>query len=101
MNYDKLKSKEPQRLELEVEGSIAFIEYKFVPGTLFLTHTEVPSAIEAKGIGTALVEKVLQYAKRNNFKKVPIWDFARSYFEEHKEWNDIVAPNAERFIHKH
>ena len=90
-----------QRLELEAEGRIAFIEYKLSHGILFLIHTEVPPAIEAKGVGTALVEKALHYAKDNNFKVVPICSFAQNYIEEHKEWNGIVAPNSERFIHKH
>jgi hypothetical protein len=36
------------RLELEIEGSIAFIEYKLLRDTLFLIHTEVPPALEGK-----------------------------------------------------
>jgi predicted GNAT family acetyltransferase len=104
MNYDEQKLRDNaglRRLELQVDGSIAFIEYKLSRGTLFLIHTEVPPAIEAKGVGTALVQKTLQYAKDNNYKIVPICDFVQSYIKEHKEWKDIVAPNAERFIHKH
>ncbi len=104
MNYDEHKLKVNDalhRLELEVEGSIAFIEYKLSRDMLFLIHTEVPPAFEGKGVGTTLVEKALQYAKENNYKIVPLCDFIQSYLEEHKEWNDIVAPNAQRFIHKH
>lgn len=103
MNYDEQKPKVNEvlhRLELEIKGSVAFIEYKLVRDTLFLIHTEVPPALEGKGVGTALVQKTLQFAKDNNYKIVPICDFVQSYIEEHKEWKDIVGPNAERFIHK-
>ncbi len=88
------------RFELEVEGSIAFIEYKLSQQTLFLIHTEVPPILEGKGVGGAIVEKALLYAKDNNYKIVPLCTFVQSYLKRHKEWNGIVAPNAERFINK-
>ena len=88
------------RLELEIEGSIAFIEFKQSQENLFLIHTEVPSELEGKGAGSAIVQKALQYAKENNYKVVPICVFVQGYLKKHKEWNDIVAPDAERFMHK-
>ena len=103
MNYDEQKLKVNDalhRLELEIEGSIAFIEYKLVRDKLFLIHTEVPPALEGKGAASAIVQKALQYAKDNNYKIVPICSFVQRYLVSHKEWNDIVAPDAERFIHK-
>jgi hypothetical protein len=104
MNYDgqKLRVNDAlHHLELEVEGSIAFIEYRLVRDMLFLIHTEVLPGLEGKGVASAIVQKALQYAKDNNCKIVPICNFVRSYLKKHKEWNDIVAPDAERFIHNH
>lgn len=49
-----------KRLELEVEGSLAFIDYKLSHQMLFLIHTEVPPALEGKGVGSAIVQKALQ-----------------------------------------
>ncbi len=104
MNYDEKKLKVNDilhRLELEIEGSIVFIESKLTGDTLFLIHTEVPPALKGKGAGSAIVQKALQYAKDNNYKIIPICPFVQSYLKRHKEWNDIVAPGAERIIHKH
>ena len=104
MTYDEQKLKVNEalhRLELEVEGSIAFIEYKLSGDTLFLIHTEVPPALKGKGAASAIVQKALQYAKDNNYKIVPICPFVQSYLKRHTEWDDIVAPDAERFIKKH
>jgi len=104
MKYDEKKLKvntDLHRLELDVEGNIAFIEYKLDGDMLFLIHTEVPPALEGKGAGSAIVQKALQYAKDNNYKIVPICPFVQSYLKRHKEWNDIVAPDADRIIHKH
>lgn len=87
------------RLELDIEGSTAFIDYKLSGSTLFLVHTEVPKELEGKGVGGAIVQKALQYAKDNQYKIVPICPFVQAYLERHKEWSDIVAPDADRFIH--
>ncbi len=104
MNYDELELKinaATNRLELEVESGTAFIDFKLTHETLFLIHTEVPPALEGKGVGGAIVKKALQYAKDNGYKIVPLCVFVQSYLKRHKEWDDIVAPNAERFTNKH
>ena len=89
------------RLELDIDGTTAFIEYKLSQQTLYLIHTEVPPAFEGKGVGRAIVEKALQYAKENNYKVAPRCAFVQSYLKRHEEWNDIVAPDAERSVGKH
>jgi predicted GNAT family acetyltransferase len=102
MKYDEEKLRidaVSNRLELDIAESTAFIEYKLSGHTLFLIHTEVPHELEGKGVGGAIVQKALQYAKDNDYKIVPICPFVQSYLQRHKEWNDIVAPDADRFIH--
>jgi len=104
MDYNDLKLKtnaESNRLELEVDDVVAFIEYKLTRDKLFLIHTEVPDALSGKGVGTAIVLKALEYAKENNYKIIPICPFVQSYLKRHQEWVDIVDPDAQRFIHNH
>lgn len=99
MNLEQLKLKVNsalKRLELEAEGSTAFIEYKASHQLLFLIHTEVPPALEGKGVGSAIVEKALQHAKDNGYKIVALCVFVQAYLKRHKEWNDSVASDAER-----
>jgi predicted GNAT family acetyltransferase len=104
MIYDEQKLKLNAQLnymELETEGGIAFIQYKHIRNKLFFIHTEVPLAMRKKGIGTALVQKALEYAKKNDLTIIPVCPFVQSYLQKHKEWNNIVAPDAKRFIHNH
>jgi predicted GNAT family acetyltransferase len=103
MNDDEQKLRVNEalhRLELETAGNISFIDYKLLHDTLFLIHTQVPPALEGKGAGSAIVQKALQYAKDNHYKIVPICPFVQSYLKRHTEWNDIISPDAERFIRK-
>jgi uncharacterized protein len=70
---DFLNKDERKRFELKVEDKIAFIEYILNnENILFLTHTEVPTVLEGKGIGSKIVEKTLNYAKEGGFKIAPL-----------------------------
>jgi predicted GNAT family acetyltransferase len=84
--------------ELELDGHTAFIEFRLSAHRLFLIHTEVPAALEGKGVGSAIVQKTLQYAKDNDHTIVPLCPFVRSYLDRHQEWNELLDPESDRFI---
>lgn len=87
------------RLEMEVEGHIAFIDYKLTADKLFLIHTEVPRELEGRGVARAIVEKAFQFAKDKGYKVVPICPYIQSYLKKHREWDDLIAEDAQRFLH--
>ena len=78
------------RFEIRVENNIAFIDYKKSGRKVYLIHTGVPSAIEGKGVASALVEKTLQYIDEHEEELVPLCSFVQSYLEKHPEWNRLV-----------
>lgn len=90
---DLLKNEEKKRFELHVEGHIAFIEYILTnQNVMYLTHTEVPVALEGKGVGSSIVVKALNYIKANNFTLAPLCPFVAAYLKRHPEWKEILAP---------
>lgn len=102
MNYNELSLKDntdKHRLELVVDEHKAFIDYKLSDHKLFLIHTEVPSALEGKGVGSAIVQKALEFAKHNQYKVVPLCVFVQAFLKKHPEWNEIVAADSDRFTH--
>lgn len=78
------------RFEMTVEGHMAIIEYVQKEDVIFLTHTEVPAALEGKGVGAAIVEKALSFIEDNNYKLVPYCPFVVSYLKRHPEWKRIL-----------
>ncbi len=87
------RNDERKRFELEAEGHTAFIEFLIDKDhVMYLTHTEVPKALEGKGIGKNIVEQTLNYLKDNNFKLAPLCPFVAAYLKRHPEWKDILAP---------
>lgn len=83
-------NKEAQQFELDIDGAIAFIAYEAHNGDIALVHTEVPEALEGKGIGSVLALKTLEYIEAQGRKIIPLCPFVKSYIKRHPEWERIV-----------
>ena len=82
---------ERHRFELDADGHIAFSNYKRADGVLTILHTEVPKALEGHGIGSALIRGVLDTARSQGLKVIPICPFAKTYIGQHPEYADLLA----------
>lgn len=82
---------ERNRFELDADGHIAFSNYKRADGVLTILHTEVPKALEGRGIGSALIRGVLDTARSQGLKVITVCPFAKSYIERHPEYADLLA----------
>ena len=80
-----------QRFELDVEGHVAFSEYKRNGNVFIITHTEVPRVLNGKGIGSALVRGLLALVRVEGAKIRPLCPFVRTYVEKHPEYADLLA----------
>lgn len=79
------------RFELEAEGHIAFSNYRRDGGTLTVLHTEVPAALNGRGIGSALVRGLLDIARAQGLKVRPLCPFVAAYIGKHPEYADLVV----------
>ncbi len=84
-------NKELNQFELQTEGDVAFLEYFFEDGKIFLTHTEVPEPLRGKGHAKELVKCSLQYAKDNDFIVVPACSYVADYVSNNPQWRDILS----------
>lgn len=78
-----------RRFETEVEGHVALVEYNLFNNGINYTHTEVPTQLEGRGIGSALAKHVLNYARENNLRVMPLCPFIKAYIDRHPEYADI------------
>ncbi|HZT49122.1 MAG TPA: GNAT family N-acetyltransferase [Hyphomicrobiaceae bacterium] len=79
------------RYEMDVEGRVALVHYKLAPGLITLWHSEVPSELEGRGVGTRLVLAVLEDVRRQGLKVSPTCSFVRAVMARHPEYNDLLA----------
>lgn len=79
------------RYELEVDGAIAFAEYRLAPGKVIITHTETPRALRGRGIASKLVQGALEQIRADGLKVVAGCGFVVDYLEKHPEFADMAA----------
>ncbi|WP_299215792.1 GNAT family N-acetyltransferase [uncultured Aquimarina sp.] len=80
-----------KRFELQVENEIIFIEYILTnDNSIYLTHTEVPTLMEGKGLGSTIVKKTLNYIQEKEYKMIPLCPFVAAYLKKHPEAADGI-----------
>lgn len=79
-----------RRYELHVADQVAYIEYMLHGGTLTLTHTEVPEALEGQGIGSRLARFALEDARANGYSIMPLCPFVSAYIRRHPEYQPLI-----------
>ena len=73
------------RFVVEQDGALAELVYGSEPGRLLLIHTEVPDALEGRGIGGRLVRAAVARAAADQLTVVPWCPFARRWLEGHPD----------------
>lgn len=84
-------NKEKKQFEMVTDRYASRIEYMIMGNKIFLTHTEVPSELEGKGIGSKIILLALEEIERRNLKLIPLCPFVAKYITKHPEWNRILA----------
>ena len=84
-------SADRRRFELDLDGHTAFSEYRREGDVLTIMHTEVPKALEGRGIGSALVRGLLDLVRAQGLKVVPRCPFVKAYIERHAEYADLLG----------
>lgn len=79
------------RYELSVGGALAFAAYRLSERTITFTHTEVPTSLEGKGVGSRLIAAALDDARRRNLRVVAACSFVAAYVARHPETQDLLA----------
>jgi uncharacterized protein len=93
-NYEEIPlidNEAGHQFELSVDGHLAFLAYLKRDHKVYLVHTEVPVALEGKGVAAALVEKTLKYLEDQGEKIVVTCSYVQHFLKRHPEWERLVA----------
>src|SRR5258708_12160265 len=84
-------NKAQNRFELDVQGAVAFANYRLAPGAVIITHTETPPALHGRGIASELVAGALQLIRADGLKVVAGCGFVVDYLRKHPEFADLAG----------
>jgi len=84
---------QPDRLRFvaETDAGEAELEYMLAKDLIVFTHTGVPEAAEGQGIGSALAEAGLAFARAEGLRVLPLCPFVKAYMQRHPETHDLLS----------
>lgn len=80
-----------QRFELEIDGHVAFADYRREGNVLHLPHVEAPLALRGTGAAGKLMQGIMEIARNEGLRVHPICSYAASWIEKHKEFHSLRA----------
>lgn len=79
------------RFELDVEGGLAFANYRLTPQAVVITHTETPRALCGRGVASELIKGSLDLIRADGHKVIAGCGFVVDYLYKHPEYSDLMA----------
>jgi predicted GNAT family acetyltransferase len=80
-----------RRFETTVDDLLARADYQLAGSVMRLYHTEVPQALEGRGIAAALVKAALAHARTAELTVEPACGYVRAWMKRHPESHDLLA----------
>ena len=82
-------NKAQNRFELDVEGAVAFANYRVTPAAVIITHTETPRALRGRGVASEL--GALELIRADGRKVIAGCGFVVDYLRRNPEFADLTA----------
>ncbi len=79
------------RFELDIEGTMAFANYRLTPQAFIITHTETPRALRGRGVASELVKGALDLIRADGRKVIAGCGFVVDYLTKHPEYADLTG----------
>ncbi len=79
-----------RRFQASVDGLACVADYRLVGTVMHIQHTEVPAALQGRGLAAALVQQVLAHARNQGWQVRPVCSYVRAYMQRHPETQDLL-----------
>ncbi len=75
-----------------IDGHEAELTYSKLgdSGNVIADHTGVPEELGGRGVGSALVRHLVEDARTNGFRIVPLCPFVKAAYQKNPEWADVM-----------
>ena len=79
------------RYQLTVDGHTAATYYKIADGVITFVHTEVPTELGGKGVGSKLIRGALDQVRADGLKVVAECEFVKAFIGKNAAYRDLLA----------
>ena len=75
----------------ELSNPSAQMEFSIAgPHLIIISHTEVNESLRGQGVGRQLLQKVVEHARANEIKIMPLCPYAKSVFDKDASIGDVL-----------
>jgi predicted GNAT family acetyltransferase len=82
---------EKSRFELVEGGAVAFADYRRDGAVLVIRYVEAPPVLRGTGAAGRLMQGVMEIARAEDRKVLPLCGYASAWIRRHPEWHDFRA----------
>ena len=82
---------EKGRFELEVGGQIVFARYARRGSVLVIPYVEAPPPLRGTGAADRLMRGVMEIARAEGLKVLPLCGYASAWIWRHKQYHDLLG----------
>ena len=79
------------RFELIVGNQTVFADYRRNGSTLLISYVEAPPSLRGTGAAGRLMEGVMERARAEGLKVVPVCSYAAMWIQRHRQHADLLA----------
>jgi predicted GNAT family acetyltransferase len=74
-----------------IEGEAEIVFTKRGPDLISADHTGAPESMRGTGAAAALVSFMVEDARENKFRIVPVCPYVRAQYRKHPDWQDVMT----------
>jgi predicted GNAT family acetyltransferase len=74
-----------------IEGEAEITFTKRGPGLISADHTGAPETMRGTGAAAALASFMVEDARKNRFKILPLCPYVRAQYRKHPDWADVMT----------
>jgi predicted GNAT family acetyltransferase len=79
------------RFELNVDGQVAFANYRRQGSVLVIQHVEAPVPLRGTGAAGRLMQGIVELARAEGRRIAPMCSYAHAWIRRHKEHHDLLG----------
>jgi uncharacterized protein len=89
--YSVIDNEAENEYEVHTEGEVAILTYQRQGKRITFYHTEVPPALEGRGIAGTLARAALEAARADGMEVVPLCPYVAAYIRRHQKYLPLVS----------
>jgi predicted GNAT family acetyltransferase len=78
------------RFEAHVEGSLCVLDYRLQDRRMIIPSVRVPTAVEGRGIASALTRAALDWARAQALQVEPLCPYVAAWLRRHPDYADLT-----------